>query len=308
MRLLYFGMNGAFSYAPLAAILRAKRRGRFDWLAVVAVVLPASAVPNVQTNSPIRLLFPEKPQSELPLLRPYVAENIIHLAWANDIPVYLVDRISDGAVMSHLKVLAPDVACAACFPHRIPADILAIPQHGFLNIHPSLLPAYRGPAPLFWIFRSGKQEAVGVTVHWMDEVLDSGDILSQRPLMLPDGISGPEADRSIAGVGGEMLLEGLELIRAGRAQKRPQLPGGSYQSWPTAEDFILDNSWSARRAFNFMRGTAEWNQPYKLEIGARTLTLKVAVSFEPGQRLAQPVEEKDGRYLIQCTPGILIAF
>jgi methionyl-tRNA formyltransferase len=307
MRLLYFGMNGAFSYPPLAAVIRAMRAGQHEELEVGAVVLPASAVPNHQSDSLVTLLPPERPQSVLPLVQPYLTENIIHLAWANDIPIYLVQDMRNPKVSSLLSSLKPDIACAACFPYLIPADILAIPEHGFLNIHPSLLPDYRGPAPLFWIFRNGEAEKVGVTLHWMDEGLDSGDILSQRPLSLPDGISGPEADWLCASIGGEMLLTGLEQIGAGKGRRWAQPDGGSYQPWPTAEAFILDRHWSARRVFNFMRGTAEWNQPYILKAGSRTLTLRTAVSFDEGRMLAEPVEEMDGRFQIQFSPGALEA-
>jgi methionyl-tRNA formyltransferase len=307
MRLLYFGMNGAFSYLPLAAILQAQRTGQYDWLQVAAVVLPASAVPHVQLDGPIEGLPPERPQSELPLLQPYMEATIIHLAWANDIPVFLVNGLKAAEIGSRLSALEPDVACAACFPYRIPPGILAVPQNGFLNIHPSLLPAYRGPSPLFWIFRDGRQEETGVTVHWMDAGLDSGDILSQRPFSLRDGISGPEADRLAATIGGEMLVAGLAGIRAGEGPRRPQPAGGSYQAWPTADAFELDLSWSARRAFNFMRGTAEWNTAYTLKIGERLLRLRTAEAFDPNQRLDQPVDEVDGLFRIQFAPGVLTA-
>lgn len=301
-------MNGAFSYPPLAAILNVTKTGQSAGLAVAAVILPASAVPHFKFDGAVTRLPPERPQSDLPLIQPHLAENIIPLAWANDIPVYLVRDMKNRAVRTLMAGLRPDIACVACFPYRIPPNVLIIPKHGFLNIHPSLLPAYRGPTPLFWIFRNGDQEKGGVTLHWMNEGLDSGDIVSQRPLPLPDGISGPEADRRCASVGGEMLLAALEQIRSGAAPRRPQPPGGFYHSQPTAEAFTLDINWSARRAFNFMRGTAEWNHPYTLQIGSRTLTLTTADSYHPTRTLPQPIEEKDGRYLIQFTPGVLMAY
>ena len=301
-------MDGAFSYPPLAAILKGMRTGQNAYLEVAAVILPASATPNFEFNGPISRLLPERPQSDIPLIQPYLSENIIHLAWANHIPVYLIQNMRDAAVQVFLGDLQPDIACVACFPYLIPQEILAVPKHGFLNIHPSLLPAYRGPEPLFWIFRNGDRENTGVTLHWMDAGLDSGDILGQRPITLPDGISGPEADWLCATVGGEMLLEGLELIATGKVVRRPQPPGGSYQPLPTAEAFALDSSWSARRAFNFMRGTAEWNYPYTLQIGSQTLVLTTAESFDPNQTLPQPFVEEDGRYLIQFSPGTLLAY
>jgi methionyl-tRNA formyltransferase len=272
------------------------------------VVVPASAVSLPSSAGPIIRLFPERPQSDLPILQPYLAQNIIHLAWAQDIPVYAVRQMSSPAVWEQLQMLQPDIACTACFPWRIPPEVLAVPRLGFLNIHPSRLPAYRGPSPLFWIFRNGDQENSGVTLHWMDETLDTGDILSRRSLTLPDGISGPEADRLCAAMGGEMLLKALDQITIGQIPRQPQTPGGSYHSWPTAEAFTLDQSWPARRAFNFMRGTAEWNHLYTLTVGSETLTLTTAESFDPSRKLAQPFQLVEGLYQIQFSPGTLLAY
>jgi methionyl-tRNA formyltransferase len=301
-------MDGAFSYPPLAAVLQSIRSGQITGLEVAAIFLPASNVSNNIQSDPFIELPPERPQSDLPLIQPYLRENIIHLAWANNIPVFLVRNFRETAVQNLFGDLQSDIACAACFPHVIPKEVLTIPNYGFLNIHPSLLPAYRGPDPLFWIFRNGDQENTGVTLHWMDEELDSGDILSQRPISLPDGISGPEADYLCATVGGEMLVEGLEQIKRGQETRRPQPPGGSYQPHPMADAFTLDTDWSARRAFNFMRGTAEWNYPYTIDIESEYLTLRTAESFDPTQILPEPIVEVGGKYLIQFSPGTLLAY
>jgi methionyl-tRNA formyltransferase len=142
----------------------------------------------------------------------------------------------------------------------------------------------------------------------MDAGLDTGDILSQRPISLPDGISGPEAELQCAALGGEMLLEALAQLEKGEAPRKPQPLGGSYHPRPTAEAFILDGRWPARRAFNFMRGTALWNHPYTLRLGSRILTLRTAESYDSTQTLPQPVIEKDGRYLFQFSPGVLTAY
>ncbi len=301
-------MNGAFSYPPLKTLLQTSELRQKIGLEIVAVFLPASSAPSYKIDGPYSILPVERPQSDLPLIQPYLSETIIHLAWANDIPVCLVRNMKEAAVIDFVNSLQPDIACVACFSHLIPAELLALPKHGFLNIHPSFLPDHRGPDPLFWIFRSGNQDRAGVTLHWMDEGLDTGDILSQRPISLPDGITGPEADILCATLGGKMLLEGLELIATGQAPRRPQPAGGSYQPHPTTEAFTLDLNWSARRAFNFMRGTAEWNHSYTLYIGSKILKLRNAESFDPTQKISQPFEEKDGRYLIQFSPGTLLAY
>jgi methionyl-tRNA formyltransferase len=301
-------MNGAFSYPPLKTLLQTSDLRQKIGLEIVAVFLPASSVSGHEFEGSYSILPKERPQSDLPLIQPYLAENIIHLAWANQIPVYLVQSMKEAAVFNFVNSLQPDIACVACFSQLIPEEVLSLPKHGFLNIHPSLLPDHRGPDPLFWIFRSGDQDRTAVTLHWMDEGLDTGDILSQRPISLPDGITGPEADILCATLGGEMLLEGLELIATGQAPRRPQPAGGSYQPHPTTEAFTLDLNWPARRAFNFMRGTAEWNHPYTLHTGSKILKLRTADSYHPTQKISQPHEERDGRYLIQFSSGTLLAY
>ncbi|MFO7679537.1 MAG: formyltransferase family protein, partial [Chloroflexota bacterium] len=184
MNVLFFGMLGEFSRLVLQALLEAG-------FAAVGVVVPAE-----NGGVPIRELKPVTAASAGSglafQLRPAQA-NIVHLAWQRGIPVYEVSRLAAPETRQTLAELRPDVACVACFNKRIPAALLALPRHGFLNVHPSLLPHFRGPAPLFWTFRAGVQET-GITIHFMDEGLDSGDIALQAPLTLPDGVSGPEAD------------------------------------------------------------------------------------------------------------------
>ena len=82
----------------------------------------------------------------------------------------------------------------------------------------------------------------------MDEGLDTGDIVLQAPITLPDGISGAEADRLCARLGAELMVRAVGLLARGRLPRRPQPPGGSYQPAPQAADFHLDITWPARRA------------------------------------------------------------
>lgn len=308
MRLLFLGMDGTFSYPPLSAVLQSIRSGQNAGLEVAAVILPASAVPNKRQSEPVTELPPERPKSDLPLIQPYISETIIHLAWANKIPVYIIRNMRDAAVYTLFKNLMPDVACVACFPYLIPPDILTVPKHGFLNLHPSLLPAYRGPEPLFWILRNDDWDNCGVTLHWMDEGLDTGDILSQRPFVLPSDNIGNGAEKLLATVGGELLVEGLKQLAAGEVKGQPQPSGGSYYPYPTSEDFALSPGWSARRAYNFMRGTARWNKPYSVQIDSQRLSLRWVKWFNPNETLPKPIVEKDGGYLIQFSPGTILAY
>lgn len=259
-----------------------------------------------QPATPIARLAPDRPASPIPIAMPYLARDIVHVAWERDIPAFAVGRPPDGATLAALAGLRADAACVACFPRRIPAPLLELPALGFLNLHPSLLPAYRGPAPLFWAFRDGER-AIGVTVHFMDEQFDTGDIALQAPLELPDGISGAEADRACASLGGRLLVEALRGLQRGTLARRRQPDGGSYYSWPTADDFTLDLAWTARRAFNFMRGTAEWGRPYPVEAGGARLELAAALSYTEVGVLGAAYERSGRDVRIQFAAGVLHA-
>lgn len=293
LRVLYFGMLGAFSRAPLQALLAAG----FD---VCGVVVPAPT-PAYDTR-PFIGVTPPQP-SPIPLLTPVVSRTIVSLAMEHAIPVFEARRLNAPGTHDTIASLQPDVACVACFPWRIPRSLLELPPHGFLNIHPSLLPAYRGPEPLFWILHDGATP--GVTVHFMDEGLDTGDIAAQASIDLPDGISGAEADQRCAELGTHLLCQTLDAISKGMLQRTPQPPGGSFYRRPTPEDFAISVDWPARRAFNFMCGTAEWGYPYTIHIGDERLLLTHALGYDATQQLDAPYTRFGQEVRIQCTPGVL---
>jgi methionyl-tRNA formyltransferase len=232
--------------------------------------------------------------------------DFVGRAWEAAVPVLVTHQVADRAFVETLEGLAPDLVLVACFTQRLTAAVLRVPRHGCLNLHPSLLPAYRGPVPLFWQFRDGLTE-IGVTVHWMDERLDTGDIAAQRPLTLPEGAGGPEADRLWAGAAAAMTLAVLADLERGHRPRTPQPCGGSYRRHPVEADFALSADWPARRAFVFMRGTEEWGRPYLLPAGSRTYALRRAVGYSPDGELPEAVV-RDGRFLrVRFTPGVLHA-
>jgi len=293
MRVLFLGMKGQFTRVVLERLLAAG-------VEVCGLLL---------SGPTLRPLLPEPaPVVDpffLPLLDSFVEPNALHLAWQAGIPVYESGPLAAPGLASLIRSLAPDVACVACFDRIIPARLLALPPHGFLNVHPSLLPDFRGPQPLFWQFRAGVNP-VGVTVHWMDAGLDTGDIARQRAVTLPDGIGESAAEALCAAAGGDLLAEVLALLADGRGERRPQSAGGSYQPAPTADDFAFDASWDARRAFNFLRGTAGWGLPYIFADGGVEWRLAEALGWEAGG--AQPgVQVQDGVARIGLADGLLLA-
>jgi methionyl-tRNA formyltransferase len=299
-RVLYLGMPNGLSRAALETLIASA-------VTIVAVLLPADEAIGAQTNKSIQQIYPDRLTSPLPMINPYVKRDLRHVAWENSIPVYEVRRIADPGILETLRHLDIDVACVSCFPKRIPGPILSHPPFGFLNLHPSLLPAYRGPTPLFWIFRNGDQADTGITVHYVDEELDAGDIVFQESISFPDGISGSEADEVCGRRGGQLLAKALESIATGDLTPVPQRGEGSYFQSPAARDFELNTSWPARRAFNFMRGTAEWGRPYPLNAGGRRFRLTHAENYTLEETLTHSVVQTGDVLRIRFSPGALIA-
>lgn len=281
MRVLVLGMGGQYTQIVLERLLNADAE-------VCALLLSGP-----QLHPLLPKAAPPPDPFALPLLDSFVQPNALHLAWQQGIPVYESGPLSAPGLSDLFRQLVPDVACVACFERILPARLLGLPRHGFLNVHPSLLPHFRGPEPLFWQLRAGVNP-VGVTVHWMDAGLDTGDLAGQRPVPLADGISGREAEARCAAAGGDLLAEVLGQLASGRIERRPQPSGGSYQPAPRADDFRVEQSWTARRVFNFMRGTGEWGYPYPAEIDGQEWLLSGALGWETTSP-PQPVEFLDAQ-------------
>ena len=113
-----------------------------------------------------------------------------------------------------LGVFDPDVAVCIGFPWKIPPEALAVPRHGIVNGHPSLLPRYRGPSPVSRAIRNGEEE-IGFTLHYMDAELDTGNILGQARIPLDDEHSWEELTPKLAETVGRMLPGVLERVAAG---------------------------------------------------------------------------------------------
>jgi methionyl-tRNA formyltransferase len=103
------------------------------------------------------------------------------------------------------------------------------------------------------------------------------------------------------------MLEVLHRLHDGTLARRPQPPGGSYERWPTKDDWRIATSWTARRAFNFMRGTAEWGQPYIVQAGGEELVLATALAYDPHELLDKAFVRLDDEVLIQLATGVLRA-
>ncbi|MFI5268412.1 MAG: methionyl-tRNA formyltransferase, partial [Chloroflexota bacterium] len=188
------------------------------------------------------------PAQGLPILTPHQQPNIVHLAWDHGIPVY---EVADFSVLD----FAPDIIAVACFDRLIPREMRDRARLA-VNVHPSLLPDNRGPAPLFWTFRLA-QPVTGVTIHLLAAKADCGAILAQREVPVPAGVDGAELDQQLATLGGELLVQVIHDFEKGHLRPVPQEEAlATSHPWPSQADWNIPPDWPLQRVRNFTRGVA----------------------------------------------------
>lgn len=291
-RILFLGMQSNFSHPSFRALLE-------SGIEVCGVIVPAH--PNDAHTSAIRRLPPPaKRRGMLTVLDSGVQHSVIQMAWEWQIPIWEVQRMKDAEAIELFHQFNPDIICVACFSLYIPRVILAIPRLGCLNVHPSLLPDNRGPDPLFWTFRRGDTHT-GVTIHLMDEGLDTGAILAQAAIEVPDGITYPKLEARCASLGGELLVQTVEKLYRGEAVSTPQDEAQScYLPFPGAQDFIIDPAtWDARHVYNFIRGVSGREEEIRLKIGERMLRVTKGISYS----FEKASGENGGATIVHCKAG-----
>jgi len=281
-RVLLVGMRCEFSRIVLEALLTAH-------IPVVGMIIPphrSYTAAFLQLNSNANLL-------------PLWPADVVNVAHAAQVPVWEVNRLRAPETLAWFEALQPEVLACACFPRRLPQEWLARLKVGGLNLHPALLPAYRGPAPLFWQFRNGEVKT-GVTLHVLEERLDTGPIVAQAAVPLTDGVSEAEAERLMAYSGAQLLIQALKQAEWPR---RPQpTVGVSYAPHPTDEDLVIPTQWPARRAFNFARG-AEERGPLMIDMGVQRLVVKRALSFAEDVTLNADPQTSHNVIQVRFNPG-----
>ena len=146
--------------------------------------------------------------------------------------------------------------CVSCFPEIVSDEVLGTARQGGFNVHPSRLPRYRGPSPLFWLFRSGERDA-GVTVHRMTARPDAGPIAAQAGFDVPDGCSWEALEVLCSEIAAGLLTETLERLECGKLTESVQdESAASWFGFPVRADYRIDATMPVQRAFNFVRGVA----------------------------------------------------
>jgi methionyl-tRNA formyltransferase len=180
------------------------------------------------------------------------------LALQTGLPVLQPERARDESFLGALRDLQPDLIAVAAYGQILPQSILDLPRYGCLNVHTSLLPRYRGAAPIQWAILNGEAET-GVTIMKMDAGLDTGDILTQAPTPInPDDNSETLHDR-LARMGAVLLVRTIPDYVAGKLNSRPQpAEGATYAPKIKKQDGHLDWNLPALTLWNRVRGLMPW--------------------------------------------------
>jgi methionyl-tRNA formyltransferase len=189
------------------------------------------------------------------------------LALQLGLPVLQPPRVRDEKFIAELRALQPDLIVVAAYGQILPPAILDLPRLGCLNIHTSLLPKYRGAAPIQWAIASGDTET-GVTIMKMDAGLDTGDIVAQRRTPIrPEDDSVTLHDR-LARLGAELLVQTIPDYAAGKIQPVPQpAEGVSHAPKIKKEDGHIDWNQPARTILNRLRAFTPWPGVFTFWLG-----------------------------------------
>jgi len=194
------------------------------------------------------------------------------------------ERLKDAAFLADLSALGSDLGVVAAYGKILTDAVLQAPRLGLINVHASLLPRYRGAAPVHRAIMNGERET-GVTIMRVVKALDAGPMLamSTRPID-PDETS-DEVERDLARDGAALLAAAVDDIAAGRARETPQdEAAATYAHRLTKADSTIEWRWAADRIHNAVRGLHPWPHAATFLHGRRLILLRSAVSEDPTDR------------------------
>lgn len=243
---------------------------------------------------------PDKPAGRSYTLTP---PPVKVLAAGNRIPVVQPEKIRTPEFEAWLKTEAPDIVVVVAYGKILPKFVLDTPKYGCINLHVSLLPRWRGAAPMQRAIMAGDTET-GVTVMYMDEGLDTGDILMSRAFPITGEDTFETVHDRSAALGAELLPQALDLIAAGKAPRTPQREEGmTYAAKIEKSECEMDFTKSAAMLDCIMRGLTPIPLPFTYLPGGKLLKVlaahPTAGTGAPGEILALDTDG-DGGITVAC--------
>jgi len=209
--------------------------------------------------------------------------------WAlkNSIPVYQPDKI-DNDFVNFLKGIEPELIVLISYGEILPASVINIPSAGAINLHPSLLPKYRGAAPLEWTLINGEKET-GISIIKMNEKIDTGEIILQKKIPIDENDDAFTLKKKIMEISPEILVSTISQLKNG-GELSPQTGKPSYAPKLKKENGLIIWHKSCITIYNLVRGVAEWPGAYTFLDTPKGVKYLKIWKVKPGKR-----EEKYGK-------------
>ena len=271
-----------------------------DLLKLVFMGTPDFAVPCLQSlldaGHQVCGVFtqPDKPKGRGYTLAP---PPVKELAVRNGIPVFQPKTLRSGEAEKQIRMLAPEVIVVVAYGKILPKEILDLPPYGCVNVHASLLPKYRGAAPIQWAVLRG-EKVTGVTTMYMAEGLDTGDMLMKAETVIgPDETAGELHDR-LSAMGADLIVRTLDAMKSGTLERTVQDDSLScYAPMLSRELSKIDWTQTAQEVHNRIRGLSPWPSASTVWNGK---VLKVHQSKLLDGITGHPGEVKSGKKFVVC--------
>ncbi|MGG3282640.1 methionyl-tRNA formyltransferase [Paenibacillus solani] len=273
---------------------------------IVFMGTPAFAVPSLDMllaegySIAAVVTQPDRPQGRKKVLTPTPVKEA---ALRHGIPVLQPQRLRSPEAVAELAEYKPDLIITAAYGQILPKSVLDMPTLGCLNVHGSLLPAYRGGAPIQRSIING-ESVTGITLMYMAEGLDTGDMIAKAEVPIQDDDTAGTLFEKLSKVGAELLLRELPRLLQGKVEAEPQDESkATYAPNLTRDDEKIDWSRTSREIYNQIRGLVPYSGGFTLWNGD---VFKVWEAANPGSVQASSSEEQPGTVLKLDDKGIVV--
>lgn len=231
---------------------------------------------------------------------------IKEVALRSNLSVLQPENLKDEKAKKKILDLKPDLTVVAAYGKILPKWMFEEIKYGAINIHASLLPEYRGAAPIERAIMNGERKT-GITIIQMDEGLDTGDILLQRSIPIGDDETSGEVTEKLAELGAAMILEVVALIEQGRLKRIKQVAEGTYAEKVAKEEAQIDWSWGAEKIHNLIRALNPHPGAHTFYKGIRVKIWRSQIREEttPPRELATIISIDNQGFTVNCGGGTL---
>ena len=270
-----------------------------------AFAVPSLAALSARENVTLVLCNPDRPAGRGQVM---VSPPVKEEAARRGIPVFQPERARHPEAVARIAAEAPDLIVVVAYGHILPKSILDLPKTMCVNVHASLLPKYRGAAPINWAVARGETET-GITIMKMDEGMDTGPILHVRRMPIGGEDTAETMFGKLAELGAEALVEALGLLRKGALPEIPQNGAqATYAPMLKKEHGKIDWGRKASEIRDLVRGMTPWPSAAAMHGGRRIKILSCAVAAENPAFAGEPGEVVDagrGGVCVACGSGVL---